>query len=130
MEERDLTPEGQQLLENILSYGKVGTKQKVMVSTENKTRKSKYQIELERIKRELCIMLLTSKMVIEDAKLIVKEIETPEEYMKSDAKIAITLHEKNVDRLERVLLGMTAYQNPIHINPKELEELMEKYSKF
>lgn len=115
---RDLTPEGEKILNNVLNFEHLIS---LFVDGEYKppepptTQRPKSEVDLSNMKLELIKMIVNSKMVVRDCEEILMKLNDVEAYMLNDAKIAKTIHLNLIDRLERVLLGMSAFQDDSHI---------------
>lgn len=115
---RDLTPEGERILDNVLTFDHLQSlfpDGSYQPPTPPVTARPKSEVDLSNMKLELIKMIINSKMVVRDCEEILYKLDNVEAYMLNDTKIAKTIHLNLIDRLERVLLGMTAFQDESHI---------------
>ena len=108
-DENGLTPEGQQLWNNIARQELPRPKAKVPVLTYS------CEAELESIKIQIKKMIQHSLNVINDCDEIINEYKTEKEYLAGDAKIAKTLHGNLIGRLKRLLNGKEVFDFPVKI---------------
>lgn len=115
--ERDLTPEGEMLFKNIERlFDEKDNDFQPKILKPKIVEEHKHTIALKNIKLELVKMIANSKKVIEDCDAIIETFKDAEEYLLKDTKTAKFIHTNLITRLERVLLGMTAFQDESHLN--------------
>lgn len=117
IDEGELSEEGKVLWQNIDSYDKL-SRGKTLLKTKPKMKPielNMYEVELLYVKREIEKMIYNSERVIRDCQLILTKIQDREEYMKSDAKIAMYVHRNLIKRLKRVLDGETAFEEDFEL---------------
>jgi hypothetical protein len=77
------------------------------------------QKEVLFLKKEMARMIKNSELVIADCDIILEKVKTKEEYIKSDAKVAKTLHQNNIERLIRVLDGRPAFDYEVKLDDED-----------
>jgi len=111
-EEVELTPEGQQIWDNVCSLIEIergGYEYKPPLPP--KPKKPTYaELENEFIRSQLRVMINNSKKVVADCDIILENIKEMEDYLKSDAKVARYIHGNIVIRLERILNGQIVFK--------------------
>jgi hypothetical protein len=113
---RDLTPEGQKLLDTILSYANLSVEPGDQDGPPNNVnKKGRWQLEAERLRLEMTKMMINSIMVVEDCNEIIKQITTADGYINCDAKVAKTLHTNLVSRIQKILSGQPAFDDESHL---------------
>ncbi len=110
----ELTPDGKQLLENIDNYEEVlnPTPEAPVDNRPKKLKTSADRFEVLRLKREMQLMIDNSRLVVRDCGEVISRYKSAEEYITSDAKVAKTIHENLIIRLERVMNGGEAFPAP------------------
>lgn len=115
--DRDLTPEGKKLWENIGRVRKLRQGKSLVVEATPpppKTPKpivlTQAEIEARFLREQVEAMLENSIMVVEDCECIIAAVKTKDEYLLCDAKVAKTIHERNIERLTRILEGLPAFE--------------------
>lgn len=113
--ERDLTPDGELLFKNIERLFEQ-KEHDFKILQPKIVEQHKHTIALSAMKMELVKMIENSKRVIEDCTAIEDTFESAEEYLLSDTKTAKFIHTNLITRLERILLGMTAFEDESHLH--------------
>lgn len=110
----DLTEEGEQMWKNIAA--------KMLPSVQElPVAPPKYQREFEFLVLQIKLMIQNSKDVIEDCDNIIKELKDADAYFANEAKFAKKLHIKNIDRLERILIGRAAFDYEVALPEEQFE---------
>lgn len=113
---RDLTPEGQKIFEIIDDFDSLHRKGfNSIKEPPPPVADSKYKRELDALRMELVKMMVNSEMVIEDCDTMMEGLETAQDYIKCDARVAKRLHEGLVKRLVRLLAGEPAFEDESHL---------------
>ena len=113
--QRDFTPDGQVIYEVIDDFSNRYKKGFRGAPPSPPSSDSKVKREFDSVKMEIVKMVINSTMVVEDCDLILAELETPEDYIKSDARVAKRLHEGLIVRLTRILQGLPAFEDETHL---------------
>lgn len=117
LNEEELTDEGDQMWKNIAA--------KMMPPLPNvrtlPVAEPKYKKEYEFLVLQLKKMIQNSKDVIKDCDSIISELKDAEAYYASEAKTAKKLHLKNIDRLERILIGREAFDYDVRMPEEKFE---------
>ena len=120
LDAKELTDEGKKIWEQISAYETLMSG-KSLNPTEKKRRVklNVYEVELYAIRLEIKRMIKNSMMVVSDCKRIIETYKTKEEYMTSDAKVAMVIHLNLIGRLQKVLDGESAFEHEIKIDDEE-----------
>lgn len=116
--DEELTEEGEQMWKNIatrLLTSHVPDIEKLLVAP------PKYKQEFEFIELQMKLMIQNSKDVVKDCDAIIAELKDAEAYFASEVKTAKKLHLKNIERLERVLLGRPAFDYEVRMPEERFE---------
>lgn len=125
---RNFSPEGQRIFDNILKYDELKNKTKNGVPPPPIKKMSKEAIDLNNIRLELVKLIVNSQMVVDDCNEILENIVDMDEYLKCDAKVAKTVHENQITRLERVIAGLPAFENEDHLT-EDIDKLKNALTK-
>lgn len=107
--QNELSDEGLQMFKNLVAYEE-STKE-VKSTTKTKPVKLNYeQLRLFALEQHLKDLKKNSQMVIEDCKKLMANYQTKEQYMASEPKIAKYVHERLIERIDRILEG----KHPLH----------------
>ena len=117
----ELTREGQRMFDNLMKYQELNAP--VLVDNVSPPPppevKTIIELENEHLKTEIARMIKNSEMVVEDCNKILAKITSQAEYMTSDAKVAKTLHERNIERLTRILDGKPAFDIKVKLDDED-----------
>lgn len=120
--ETDLTPEGQTMWDNILNYEKLH-KGKTLIPKEEK-KLSVFEMEIIFIRREIRKLIKNSEAVIADCDELILTYDNMQDYLTSDVKVAKTIHENLIKRLQRVLFYQEAFDHKIEVEEEALENAL------
>lgn len=77
------------------------------------------------LRDELRRMIKNSELVVIGCREIIKTYKTKEEYIKSDAKVAMVLHQNLINRLRRILEYTPAFDYDITIDEEDNKLLFD-----
>jgi hypothetical protein len=122
---RALTPEGQKMWNNLKEMeAHIRGKAKPPLEPPPPEKPNPYKVEIDFMRDELRRMIKNSQLVITDCDNMMAKFKTYEEYMASEAKVAKFMHTNLIERLQRILDGLPAFNHKIELDeetdPNEL----------
>lgn len=113
----ELTEEGKKMWKDIENLEKLISGESLLpVNKPKRIRINQFEIGLTFVRLEIKRMIENSKRVIVDCDKIIKTYKTQREYLASDAKVAKSIHQNLIDRLQRILEYKPAFDHEIKVD--------------